>query len=328
MTVTDGTPSLGQEVTVTFDLTNNFADPIVLGSVGLVGRPYEAGSSINRDFGWDYGVTLAGGKTKKFTYKSTIRDIGKLYVWPSFNYLGSYYGYFIGWTEIQTHNPNITVTNIQPSPGTVFAGQRVNFTMTVRNNEPADISYDALGIPVRFYDRWNYDAGWDLQGTITASSTKNVTGSVVFDKPGPYTVWGSVSQSGQYRNLFSPSGVQYYSYRARTVYPDFKFGDFWVSSIQPTVGEEIVATYSLKNNLPAPITIDAVGFVARPFNIFSSTNRDFGWYPNVTFQPGEKKVFTFKTNLKDAGKTYVWPSFNYQGYYYNYYMGWTELNSR
>jgi len=254
--------------------------------------------------------------------------VGKTYVWPAFSVGGAYGGYYIGWTELNGRYPNVTIKQqIYTDPTNFIAGQTAAISAIFVNNENKDIYYSDLGIPVRFYDKWNYDAGWVGNGYIPANSEKMVVGSILFDKAGPYTSWGSINIFSTYIGVKNPAGVQYYSYNVKPMSPNFGASEFWISDTHPTVGETIKGSFKITNYLPVPVTLDAVGLVARPGNVGSALNRDFGWYANESFTPWQSKTYNFTYTVKDVGITYVWPAINYQGSYFYFWPGWTEITS-
>jgi hypothetical protein len=75
------------------------------------------------------------------------------------------------------------------------------------------------------------------------------------------------------------------------------FSDFTTSNKTPARGEDVMASFKLKNNLSNSITIDAVGAVGRIDSPYTGPNRDFGWQGPVTFAAGEaKKLHLYKDN--------------------------------
>ena len=84
-------------------------------------------------------------------------------------------------------------------------------TLTIKNNEPNTIKYNALGIPARFYGRYNYDVVWQGPGTLAASGQSGdsvaLSGNIHLDKPGPYTFWGSAYIDGAFLSIGSQQTI-------------------------------------------------------------------------------------------------------------------------
>lgn len=323
--ISNGTPAKGETVTATFSLTNTLSVPIVINAVGFVARPGAVNSTVNRDFGWNANSNFVAGETKTFTFTTVILDTGPLYVWPVLYYQGAYTHYYQGWTIMNIHLPKLTITaNLTSTNNPLFVGQDIPITVSVKNNEKTTIKYDSLGIPVR-NNTVNKDVTWLASGEFTPGEVKILSGVLRPDKAGVYVAWVGILQSGEFRLLKADDGMQYLVMNIINTYPDFLLSNYSISNASPIVGETVTATFSLKNNLPAPISIDAIGFVARPDSINSIVNRDYGWKPNEVFSPGQTRTFEFTTTIKDKSFLYVWPAFYHQGSFVHYFRGWTVL---
>jgi len=312
----DYTPARGQTVTYTVSFKNNLSDSLIFDAVGVVGRQ----GSLNgapRDFGWVGPVTLQPGETRQFTFTSVVQDTGTLYVWPAVSYQGIYVHYNNWGAALQAHQPNISL--VSPLTSTItnpVAGQTATLSTTIRNDEDQAINMAAIGIPVRFYDRYAYDTAWTApaSSSIQPGATQALSGNVLFDKPGPYAAWVSGFIANQYAT-FSPN----LNFNVVAATPKFDLTYIEIPNTAPALGEDVVMKFKLKNNSGVPMTLDAVGVVGRYDSPYSSINRDFNWIGAQTFADGEEKSFTtFGTNISDLRTYYAWPAILHQGRYIQY----------
>nr|MBA3758745.1 hypothetical protein [Candidatus Saccharibacteria bacterium] len=253
----DASPARGQTVSYTISFRNNASTNIVVDAIGIVGR---AGSlnGANLDFGWQGPITLAPGITQQYTFTSPIRDTGVLYVWPAVYYQGVYVQYNNWGSTIVSRAPNFTLSQpLTTSSTTIYAGQNVTFSAVLKNNEAYSISYDALGIPVKFYDRYGYDAVWVGPGVIAPGAEITLSGTRIIDKPGPFTYWVSNYYSDTYSTIGSVK-----RFNSLEVTPNFSVTGMTFSNTAPVQGENLnVTEFKITNNLPVPIDVDAVGVV-------------------------------------------------------------------
>jgi len=212
----DTAPALGEDVTIKFKLKNNSGVPMTLNAVGIVGRYDNPYNGANRDFGWVGPETFAAGEEKSYTtFTSNVSELKNFYAWVAINYQGSYIHYNNWGFMLTPHMPNLTLS----APLTINGGappalnQINSVTATVKNNEPHPIRYSAIGLPARFYGTYNYDATWQSASTLAASGqtgdTLPLSGSIKFDKPGPYSVWTSINIDGRYITIGNPTSVSF-----------------------------------------------------------------------------------------------------------------------
>ncbi len=207
-------PSIGEDVRVKFKLKNNLGVGITLDAVGIVGRYDNPYTGANRDFGWVGPETFTAGQEKSYTtFVSNVSELKNFYAWVALRYQNSYFHYN-NWGFMMTpHMPNLTLSGpLTVNGGTPpTLGQTVTVTATVKNNEAQPIKYSALGIPARYYGPYNYDAVWQGAGTLAASGQANdsvaLSGTIKFDKPGPYTVWTSINIGGRYITIGNPQTI-------------------------------------------------------------------------------------------------------------------------
>lgn len=207
-------PALGEDVAVKFKLKNNLGVGITLGAVGVVGRYDNPYNGPNRDFGWVGPETFTAGEEKTYTaFTSNVSELKNFYAWVAINYQGTYTHYNNWGFMMVPRIPNISLS----SPLTINSGvtptlgQPVSVTATVKNNEPKAIKYNAVGIAARYYGVYNYDAVWEGSGTLSASGelgdSNSLSGTMTFDKSGPYSVWTSININGRYIELGSRSNL-------------------------------------------------------------------------------------------------------------------------
>ncbi len=310
ITQPDSTPARGETVSYVFSLTNTFTFPVTLDAVGVVGRPGSPTSSTNRDFGWQGPVTLQPNTPQQFTFSTPLFDTGKTYAWPAILREGIYTQYNNWGASMNAHEPSITITTpLTSSVAKPLAGQDVTFSAILTNNEPQAINYDALGIPVRLNNNINYDAVWVGPGTIGAGQNITISGIRNTDKSGSYTYWVSDYFGGRYTTIGPVKQLD-----AIQPTPSFSVSGLNLSSTQPVKGQSLSATFTITNNLPVAMDVDAVGIVGR-FGTFTGPNRDLNWQGPVHFDAGETKTFTETGTIPEAGTHYYWIGILYKGAY-------------
>jgi hypothetical protein len=100
--------------------------------------------------------------------------------------------------------------------------------------------------------------------------------------------------------------------------PNFSVSGLTFSNTSPAKGENLGASFTVTNNLPVPIDVDAVGVVGR-LGTFSGANRDIGWQGPVHFNAGETKTFTgYSRTITDIGTHYYWIGILHKGNYLQY----------
>lgn len=203
-------PALGEDVAVKFKLKNNSGVAMTLDAVGVVGRYDNPFSGANRDFGWAGSQTFSAGEEKTYTaFVSNVSELKNFYAWVAILYQGQYVHYNNWGFMMAPHLPNISITTpLSVNGGSPELGESNAVTVSVKNNEPKPIKYSALGTPIRFHGVYNYDTTWQGSGTLAASGqagdTVNLSGSKVFDKSGPYTVWASIFIQGRFMTIGNP----------------------------------------------------------------------------------------------------------------------------
>ena len=99
---------------------------------------------------------------------------------------------------------------------------------------------------------------------------------------------------------------------------NFSVSGLTFNNTNPAQGQPLTASFTVKNNLPVPITVGGVGVVGR-FGSFAGPNRDLGWQGPVTFAAGETKTFTgYSRVITDVGTHYFWVGILNNGSYIQY----------
>ena len=306
-------PAIGQSITYTVSFRNNLSENINVDAVGIVGRLGSLNGS-NRDLGWQGPITLQPGVTQTYTFTTTVRDVGTIYAWPALNIGGQYIQYNNWGMTLNTHAPNFSFSQpLTTNPSSVYAGQDVTFSTVIKNNEPYSINYDAIGIPVKFYDRYNYDATWAGPGTLAPGAEMTLSGVRNIDTPGTFTYWASMYYGGTYLNIGSVK-----RFDAADVTPNFTVSGLNLSSTTLAQGENLTASFTVKNNLPVAIDVDGVGVVGR-YGSVNGQNRDLGWQGATHFNAGETKTFSgYSRAITDVGNHYFWIGIANKGNYVQY----------
>ncbi len=322
------TPAIGQKLDYKVSFKNNFTYQITIDTALAVGRAGNITSGTNRDFGWQGPTILAPGASKEYTFSTTNLDTGSVNIWPAILYQGNYIQYNNWGTTITGHAANLTLSQaLNTDAPTIYAGQNVAFTAKLKNNEPYPISYDAIGIPVKFYDKYNYDATWVGPGVIAAGAELSLTGTRNIDKPGPFTYWVSNYLAGTYTTL---GPVKKFSAVEPT--PNFSVSGITFTNTSPVLGENLVASITITNNLPVAIDVDGVGIVGR-LGTFNGANRDIAWQGPVRFEakgsPNASKTITGITRkITDVGTHYYWIGIVDDGNYIQYNNWGSTIISR
>jgi hypothetical protein len=315
VTQPDTTPAVGQTITYTVSFNNTSMQTVTLDAIGIVGRQSTL-NGANKDFGWVGPVTLTAGQTQQFTFSHLVTATGPLYAWPAINYQGIYIHYNNWGAMLDAHQANITLSSpISYSASSVTAGQTINLSATIKNNEDQPIRVDSVNLPVRYYDTYSYDVAPVVpQGTVLASGdTQNISGNVTLDKPGPYNVSVSWSLGAQKTTIASNL------INVEKAIPNFTLTYIEAPNTNPSVGEDVVLKFKLKNNRGVPMTLDAVGVVGRYENPYNGANSDFGWVGPEAFAANEEKSYTiFTRNISETRDYFAWVAINYRGSYVHY----------
>lgn len=316
----------GQEMVYTVSLTNKLSYPVTIGAIGVVGRGGSINGGSNKDMGWQGPYTLNPGTPQQFTFTATATDLGSLYLWPAILYGNRYIHYDTQRSQITVRQANLSVVSpLTLSSAEPVSGELVTFSATIKNNETVPIRVDALGIPVRYYGVYNYDATWaTIPGGLLPGASQIISGVVNIDKPGPYTAWISWNIAGTYTTLGN-----IITKNVTTPTPNFSLSYIEYPNLTPALGEDISIKFKIRNNLNVPMRLDAVGIVGRYGNPYTGANRDFGWVGPEQFAAGEEKSYTtFTSNVKELSTFYTWVALRY-GEKYIHYNNWGfALNPR
>jgi hypothetical protein len=208
----------------------------------------------------------------------------------------------------------ITMTTIQQPNRTPLRGDTITYTFSLTNNLAAAVTLNAVGVVGRAgsISGPNKDFGWQGPVTLQPGVTQQFTFTTVVNDTGALYAWPAVNYQGTY--------VQYNNWGTTIVAqnPNFSVSGLTFSNTSPAKGENLGASFTVTNNLPVPIDVDAVGVVGR-LGTFSGANRDIGWQGPVHFNAGETKTFTgYSRTITDIGTHYYWIGILHKGNYLQY----------
>ncbi len=309
------TVARGQDINYVVQFKNNLPYSITLDAAGIVGRVGSATSGLNRDFGWQGPVTLAAGASQTFTFTTTAKDSGPVYMWPSVVYQGQYIQYNNWGNTMNVRQPNLSLSEPLTSSltGTIYSGQDNTFTAKVKNNETVPIRYDSLGIPVKDKAYSNFDAAWTAAGVLSPGQEVSLSGVSRMGNAGAYTYWVANYYGGTYSTIESTKSLN-----VTKPTPNFSVSGLTLSSTTPALGNTMTASFTVTNNLPVAIDVDGVGIVGR-YGGFNGANRDLDWKGPIRFNAGETKTFTnYSREITDVGTHYYWVGILHQGSYIQY----------
>ncbi|MGB3008838.1 MAG: hypothetical protein WBB33_00590 [Candidatus Saccharimonadales bacterium] len=305
--------SIGQTINYTISLKNTLSSQITLNSVGIVGRAGSSTNGSNRDFGWTDPVTLAPNESRSFTFTTTIKDLGNIYVWPAILYKGGFIQYNNWGSTVNGRTPNFTLSQplVTDTPPT-YARQKLTFTATLKNNESVPISYDAVGIPVRLNNA-NYDSTWVGPGIIQPGAEIALNGTQTVNASGQLSYWVSSNIGGNYVTIDQVKKTNLIE-----ATPNFSVSGLSFNPALAVKDQSLAASFTVKNNLPVAIDVDSVGVVGR-YGSFTGQNRDLGWTGSVHFEPSETKSFSgISRSITDIGTHYYWIGIFNKGSYIQY----------
>jgi hypothetical protein len=313
----DASPARGQTVTYTMSYKNQMSTALTFSAVGVVGRANNPYDGPNRDFGWVGPVTIQPGETKQFTFTRIISDVGSLYAWPALAYDGSYIHYNNWGASLTSREPNFSLAQpVTLSAPSLSAGQTATLNAVVKNNEPQPIAIEKIGIPVRYYNTYQYDTAWltPQNGTLAPGGTQTLSGSVTFDKEGPYTTSVAATVQGATIKLGSETVLT-----AEKATPNFTLNYIETPHQTPAIGQEVKIQFKLKNNRGVPMQLDAVGVVGRYGNPYTGANRDWNWVGPEQFGPYEEKSYTtFVSTVSELQTFYAWVAIKQNNTYIHY----------
>jgi hypothetical protein len=307
------TPFIGQEITVSFSLTNHTQESISINGVGVAGRF----GTLNRDLGWVQSDILPGASSE-YIFQTTVRDLGVLSYSPSIYYGGQWYSY--PGRSLQTRHPNMVASSlITVNPEKVTVGQSSTLAVTVTNNENVPLKYNNLVMAGRVNGSGNYDLLGSSDETIPAKSSKTISRVLTYSKAGTHSFWPSINIGNNWVNI--PAGwnnlikswwVSSPTSLLQASNPQIKDSNN-ANVSTPFIGQEITVSFSLTNHTQESISINGVGVAGR----FGTLNRDLGWVQSDIL-PGASSEYIFQTTVRDLGVLSYSPSIYYGGQWYSY----------
>jgi hypothetical protein len=194
LSLSPANPVAGQNVTASFQVTNN-AD--VSMNVGLLAVAVRGPQGQNLDYAPDDNVTIAPHTTYTYTKTQALPQAGQ-YRFDVVNYRPGF-----GWTTTypasanggvlrtvtQTvgNNPQI-VTSVSTSPANPVAGQNVTASFQVRNDSEVAVNIGLMAVAVRGPQGQNLDYAPDNNVTIQPHATYTYSASQIFTQAGAYNL--------------------------------------------------------------------------------------------------------------------------------------------
>jgi peptidoglycan hydrolase-like amidase len=308
-------PMAGQEVTASFEVKNNGDFPVELNSLGVAAR--WGSLEQNRDIGWLSHVIIDAGKTLTVSVKRQLNEVGSYRNWAAFQTIDGSWFSLTGENGIVnmgsfTVRPfaNISMTSpLTISPSNPVQGQEVTISYKIRNNNPSAVKFKYLGVAARLNNSLNRDIGWTADASIPAGTEITVSQKKILSETGSYFAWaGYLTLENRWSAPVPDPGI--------VNRLDFKVLPFDYSQIKvvealvidpagPNVGQEISASFAVKNFAQTAITLKNLGVPARLNNL----NRDIGYQTNVTLLAGETCKITVKRIISEVGLISAWVGF-------------------
>jgi len=294
-----------ETVTASYQVTNTANYPVNVGGLGICARL----NGVNYDFGFQDNVTLAANQTLTVSYSKKILYPGNLDIFVcSYNaQVGGWVGNFYPYDTSNFSRNQTLVAGANPvlaspptfTPTSVVAGQNVTASMQLTNKSSAPITINYPLFVARDAKGQNVDFPSDQNVTISGGATLTYSKTRSFAEIG--TVTGSVASlvEGQWTNDYPVSnpGVGRTTSTSVTNNP-LLITSASISPAEPAVGENVTATFQIRNNAPNAVTIPQVFLaVSDP----RSSNGDFPSDINVTIPANSTYTYSKTRTFSNLG---------------------------
>ena len=204
----------------------------------------------------------------------------------------------------------LTLSNNSPA-----IGEAVTATATVKNVSTSPITLQYLGIVNYFgqYER-NYGGG---QVTLAAGDVLPLTSypSRILPDIGKYKSWVSICYGDQWLTATDtanqPAIIEY-----STHIPKMQIvGYIDLSPTNPTAGQAVIATASIRNLEPKSIKLDYMGIV-NELNPTTQNYKNYGGGP-ITIGPGSAILLRYTRTLTDSGNYRTWIAYAAGNYWFS-----------
>lgn len=278
--LSDSNPSLQEEVTASFTITNSNDYSISLDAIGVAGRFIDGGNTAT-DFGFS-ATTLAPGQSKSFSFKRAFSNMGEHKALLMYKIDGAW----VVPSSVTSKLFEVTIPDIKgtwfllPNNGTI--GASYSPELRLKNNGVGTVTIDSLAIAGRM-DGKVYDFAYQNNIGFAAGEEKTIT------IPAKRLV-----DTGTYKfSVIMKVGSRWYQVYHTTGAPDIR----WMKLEKPDVRVSWFllpnngvagATYNpelkITNHTNQSIALDAVGIAGR----MGGKSYDLG-YQAVTLGGGETR---------------------------------------
>jgi hypothetical protein len=302
----------GNRIYAQYSVKNTGSSPIFVGGLGICGR----NNGNNVDFGFDNSVTIPAYGQITVSKSRVIENPGilKIFICSYNENLGGWSSDFYPYsfsndprgstTEVLT-NPTI-VSPITFSPLNPTLGQQVTASFDIQNNSNQAVTIPAIGVAARDINGNNVGYPSELNLTIPPNSVYTYSKSRTFtSSPGNYKYWITSYRNNIWDDNYPvtfgghPRSGYLYVFDNPTIVSPITF-----SPLNPTLGQQVTASFDIQNNSNQAVTIPAIGVAARDIN---GNNVGYPSELNLTIPPNS--VYTYsksRTFTSSPGNYKYW----------------------
>ena len=228
-----------------------------------------------------------------------------------YNYFTDWFGSTYGGDPVST---NLRLTSpITTTPANPVAGQTVTVSYTVENFGSTDINFDASILQCRLNTTSNCDSSYGEPVTIATGASITMTDTVTLVHGGNYNL-----------TPFFQSGSIWYRYGVESpiqnnksfIAPNIPLSTAMsVSPDQPTIGQPLTITYTVRNNSTQPASFENAVLQCRDEAINSCDSTYTG---PLTIAVGQSRTFSQTIVPGSDGAYVLTPYFLMNGIWYTY----------
>jgi hypothetical protein len=322
ITFSPANPSMGQPVTATMTLRNASSSPVDVGLVTIAARdPW----NNNFDFPAETNLTIAPNTTYTYSKTRIFTNPGNhsFFVaslrsnsWST-SYPKSASGAIRSGTLNVRDNPLIT-SNVSFSPASPGAGQPVTANISIHNTSASSVTLPMFLIAARSPSGSNVDFPADTNLTIPANTTYTYSKTRTLNQPGTHSFF-TVSYNGSTWDTNYPksadSGLLRKGFMGVQENPLVTSGVSF-SPTNPTAGQSVTATMTIRNASASPVSINLLVLAARDKN---GSNVDFPADTNLTIPANTTYTYSKTRVLPTSGShTFFIASFHNNTWDTNY----------
>jgi hypothetical protein len=268
----------------------------------------------NVDFAPDTNVSIEPHTAYVYTKTQTMLNSGKYTMWVvnyspgrgwSDTYPSSASNVQRSVTPSLGQNPAIT-TGLSLSPANPAVGQLTTVTFTITNDGDVAMPVNDIAVAVRGPKGQNVDYGLDKDVMVPAGGTYTYSKVQSFAATGTYAmaVANYRASSGWSSTLpasATPSTVRSLNF---SVKPNPRVtGGLSLSPASPQTGQNVTATFQIRNDSESPVNVGLVAVAAR-----DAQNRNVDFAPDtaVTIPANSTYTYSKSRTFTAAGKHTVW----------------------